>query len=440
MTASTLIILLVAASFLLIAIRDRILALTVLTAVLPIYLLRFSIPLFVIDLSIPGTMLEIMILELFFVWLFLDRNRDHSPLKELKPWLLPLLLLIIGATIGVFVASDTRAALGIWRAFFIEPILLFFVFVDIVRTPKHRNMIVGALGFTVTIVGLSAIIQKMTGYGIPNPYWQQEATRRVTSFYGFPNAIGLFSAPIIILLTGRMISLFRSSYRYRSVWIMLSGTATVLGLLAIFFAVSEGAILATAAGLLILGLFLKDTRKYALISVIVACVVVIGYRPATNYASNIISLSDDSGSVRRIVWHESVMMLGDHPVFGAGLSGYPDRLLPYHEATHIEIFMYPHSILLNFWSETGIIGLTGLLWLLWVFFAQVIPLIRKDETWLPATLCAAMLAILIHGLVDVPFLKNDLAVLFLIIVGLVASLRTQNPSTRPLREEKPVLP
>lgn len=440
MTAYTLLILLFAAAFLYIAIRDRVLALAVLTAALPLYLLRFSIPLFVFDFSIPSTMLEIMILELFAAWFLLDRQKDHTPLIHLKPWLLPLLLLMTGATVGILVAPDLRAALGIWRAFFLEPILFFIVFVDLIRTTKHRNMIIGALGITVVMIGLSAVIQKITGYGIPNPYWQQEATRRVTSFYGYPNAIGLFSAPIIILLTGRMVSLFRSPYRYRNVWILLTGTAVLLGVLAIFFAVSEGAILATAAGLLILGLLMKDTRKYALMTIIIACIIVIAYRPATNYASGIISLSDDSGSVRRIVWHESVMMLGDHPVFGAGLSGYRHRLVPYHEATHIEIFMYPHSVLLNFLSETGLIGLTGFLWLLWIFFAKVIPLIRKDESWLPATLCASMLAILIHGLVDVPYLKNDLAVLFLIIVGLVVSLQAEDAIHRPLREGKPMLP
>jgi O-antigen ligase len=116
-------------------------------------------------------------------------------------------------------------------------------------------------------------------------------------------------------------------------------------------------------------------------------------------------------------------MLKDHPVFGGGLSGYPGRVAPYHDAYWIELFQYPHNIILNFWSELGLAGLAGFLWIVGRFYAVAAAAYRKGGEWLPAALMAAMAALLVHGLVDVPYFKNDLAFLFWIIVGLAEALR-----------------
>ncbi len=115
-------------------------------------------------------------------------------------------------------------------------------------------------------------------------------------------------------------------------------------------------------------------------------------------------------------------MLDDAPVFGAGLSGYPSRIAPYHKADWIEIFQYPHDLFLNFWSETGLIGLAGFLWIVGRFFRQAFAL-RARGGWIVPASTAAMIALLVHGLVDVPYFKNDLAFLFWILVGIIESVR-----------------
>ncbi|MDP3794237.1 MAG: O-antigen ligase family protein, partial [Candidatus Uhrbacteria bacterium] len=121
-----------------------------------------------------------------------------------------------------------------------------------------------------------------------------------------------------------------------------------------------------------------------------------------------------SGQVRLFQWRETRQMLYDHWFFGSGLGGYPTVFKPYHKATAIEIFQYPHNILLNFWSETGLLGVIVFGWI-------VITWMRRAQSMsyeLRVTSYAVMFAILIHGLVDVPYFKNDLAIIFWMLIFL----------------------
>jgi O-antigen ligase len=106
-------------------------------------------------------------------------------------------------------------------------------------------------------------------------------------------------------------------------------------------------------------------------------------------------------------------MLKDHWLFGAGLAAYPTVLEPYHLHREIEIFQYPHNLILNIWSELGLLGLLTAVWLKLISL-KIFLKGRKQTTpftWLVFVSSAALIEMAIHGLVDVPFFKNDLAML-----------------------------
>jgi O-antigen ligase len=86
-----------------------------------------------------------------------------------------------------------------------------------------------------------------------------------------------------------------------------------------------------------------------------------------------------------------------------------------------EDLIYPHNIVLNMWTETGFLGLAAFLWLL----AQAFRVSWRGWTAGPVAwrgiqlgIVLAMLAIVVHGLVDVPYFKNDLALEFWGFIGL----------------------
>lgn len=417
-------------------IADRYLAVAAFCALLPVYLVRFEITVAGARLVLPTTLLELLFWILFFVWLSADGTKKGA-WRSLDRWAAPITLFAVGATVGAAISPDLRGALGLWRAYVLEPILFFPLLCDVLAARKRGTLPFAALGATLAVVGAIACLQKATGIGIPNPVWQAAATRRVTAFYGFPNAIGLFSAPVTLLMAGWTVAFAAAKEKTRRPLAALTGLAALLGSLGIVFAVSQGAMVGAAAGLVALGLLDRRTRAWTLGLIIAASLATMLVRPIRDEISILASLRDDSGSVRQIIWKETAAMLAEHPVFGAGLAGYRERIVPYHAATYIEVFMYPHDLFLNFWSETGLLGLAGFLWIVGLFFVETGRLLAKKQAapWPAAALAAAMVALLVHGLVDVPYFKNDLAMLFWIIVGFVEVLRRLSEDARAAQKD-----
>jgi O-antigen ligase len=159
-------------------------------------------------------------------------------------------------------------------------------------------------------------------------------------------------------------------------------------------------------------LFDKRWKKPAIALAVIAALV-IGVVPQIREPFvKLVTFQDWSGRVRVWMWDETLQMLRDRPLTGAGMGGYPTVVAPYHGHSFIEIFQYPHNILLNFWSETGLLGLIAFGWI-------IITWIKKGRmTMRPYTAYAVLIAILVHGLVDVPYFKNDLAIVFWLLVFL----------------------
>ena len=277
-------------------------------------------------------------------------------------------------------------------------------------------LVLGAIPAT-----LLALAQEFTGWLIPNPFWQNWATRRVTSFWGYPNAVSLFFAPLLPFV----VYLFEHTWRKTKglFWQdLFYSLIFFLFFLDIIFARSMGGLTAVAGTLLIFGLVFRRTRKITLIIVIIAgCLAFL--TPLKNSLQEEFFLQGVSGNLRVNMWGETVEMLRSRPILGAGLAAYQSAVAPYHILNWAEIYLYPHDIFLNFWSEVGLPGLIAFLWLVLLFGRagwRLLKVRQGDDLWLVETLLASMSIILIQGLVDVPYFKNDLAIFFWILMGLMA--------------------
>ena len=122
------------------------------------------------------------------------------------------------------------------------------------------------------------------------------------------------------------------------------------------------------------------------------------------------------------LWTAAVKLLEHRPIFGAGLSGFQARAAPYYTHIHTAAnFIDPHNIVLNFWVETGVLGLIAFAWIMVVAFRVSWQGWRQGPSaWRPYHLgvCLALVAIVVHGLVDVPYFKNDLSLQFWTLIGL----------------------
>jgi O-antigen ligase len=435
-----------------------------LIAALPVYLIRFNI------LGVPLTLLETMILISFGAWFITNFNklktnltnlfkRDKNKIKIDYPFKHEIILMLIISFIAAGVSGFSDEALGIWKAYFFEPALLFILVINIFKEKDGINKILWPLAISAFAVSVFAIYQKFTGAFIVNEFWAAEETRRVVSFFGYPNAVGLYLGPVILILIGWLIQQAAAakeriiSYKLLVIFIII-----VISLLSIYFAKSEGALIGIIAGLFVFGIFANKKIRWITVGLAVLAVMgIMVFVPAREYAVNKILLRDLSGQIRKAQWAETWEMLNDGKlIFGAGLANYQNAIKPYHKAgifvrdyndpnwhrktvwneefrnsvwQPTEIYLYPHNIFLNFWVELGLAGMLLFAWIIVKYFIIGFKIIRHstfDIRHLTIGLLSALVVVIIHGLVDVPYFKNDLAPMFWIFLAMMGILNIQH--------------
>jgi len=429
-------------------------ALYVLIAALPAYLIRFSV------FGIPSTMLEAMILITFAVWFFKNwlpnykERKKNNAARTPYPFSREILALIVLSFISVGIAGFSTSALGIWKAYFFEPILVFILIMNICRDKKHWQKILWSLLISALAVSIVAIYQKITGKFISNEFWANEATRRAVSFFGYPNAVGLYLAPLVPLFLGWFFSLPRRTTIIKTLKKLLIITVIIASLASVYFAHSEGALVGIIASLFVFGFFAnKKVRATTITLSIIIIAVTLLCAPLKDLAVQKITLHDLSGQIREQQWKETFQALkGAKIITGAGLANYKETVAPYHQEgiffnsdnipnfdavtwasstlrvkywQPVEIYLYPHNIFLNFWSEIGLLGALVFIWLIFkaalVAYKTFRSLKKSDapEKYLALGLMTSLVCIFVHGLVDVPYFKNDLAVMFWIFIALI---------------------
>jgi O-antigen ligase len=181
-------------------------------------------------------------------------------------------------------------------------------------------------------------------------------------------------------------------------------------------AVSQGGVVAIIFSLFLSLILAKKFIKWSWlvgIFVLLALLVIItkiDFNPKLNLASS-------SLDIRFNQWQETINLLSDNFLLGVGLNAYQSALKYYHQNDWLEIYLYPHNIFLNFWTEMGIFGLIVFLALL-VYIFYLLKRIFKFKSYLARPLAMMWATWFVHGLVDVPYFKNDLSILFFVMLGL----------------------
>jgi hypothetical protein len=406
--------------------------------------LPFALPFYLVRLKIgplPTTGLEMVVLATIAAWLFRAQStpRVHSgqaphraqsknilteTWASFRPWAIPCGLWLVAGAISVIVPADHVAALGLYRAYFIEPVLLFFIGIDLMRpdalTPSRPHALFRNLAIVTIIFGLWAIFQYATGIGLPAEY-APLAVRRSVGPFPYPNALSLFVAPIVALAFAGIVTSHESRVTSSrddssiSIPAWLGWTTVIAGIIAILLAKSDGGLIAVIAAMGVALILNKRTRIVTITIAVIGAIAISAIPSVRTPVLDQLLFREWSGKVRVIMWKETVTMLKDRPVFGAGLAAYPATIKPYHKATWMEIFQYPHDILLNLWSETGVLGVIAFGWILVAWAQSTEHRAQGLRISLPV-----ITAILVHGLVDVPYFKNDLAIVFWLLILITA--------------------
>ncbi|AKM82173.1 TPA: hypothetical protein DD449_03645 [Candidatus Berkelbacteria bacterium] len=380
---------------------------------LPTYLIRFDI-----FGGIPTTLLEIVIYIIFFYGLI---NLGYCQMLKIKKrvWLI-IGILLIAAMVSVYVSPAKSAALGQFKAYFLDPILVFWLIMCYLEPKDFRWTIYGFMGSSLA-VSVYSIVQKLMH--------NVTVDGRVIGIFGYnPNYVALFLTPLTVLLTGYGVGLLQKKKYPMAI---IAGAVVLINIIGIYLTGSRSGLLATVAGitfLLILHFWSKiKAKSYLRIGLFILIAIAIlgsayAFRPNFKASGGRVV---SSNNVRWQIWQTSIEMIKDHPILGVGLGSYQNAFTDLtKDRVNFKEFISPlalssHNVFLMFYLTTGLFGFIAFIGLLIFFYRTGFSEFKNDGSKM---LLAAMTALVLQGLVDTPYFKNDLSLIFWLLFGFMLSL------------------
>lgn len=364
-----------------------------------------------------------------------------------SPFLPPAALFVLAGIASTVAAAYRHDALEWFRWTFPEPVAYFGLLLA-VRGGASRLLVTlsivgaGVLAGAVALLdfwrplGSDALVADATTRPRPGVY-TATGLARAHDPYGSGDNLGLLFDRSIVLWAALCLLA-----RRRRLWWPLA----LIFVPALIFTYSRGAWLAIViAVLLLLCVLFPWGRWLALGLLVLAGLVAVGGGAYVVHAFQ----AGHAGTIeqRLKIWKSAGAMIRDHPVLGVG----PDNFIHYFAPTRKEnlwqrecepgrgyiqpdagqepCLSHPHNEILDFWLTSGILGLLSFVWLQIAFWRKALPSLspragaRRDLFVVGAS--GAMVAALLHGLVDQSYFLPDLALIFWALCMLVSPSPTE---------------
>ncbi|MCX6812402.1 MAG: O-antigen ligase family protein [Candidatus Berkelbacteria bacterium] len=342
------------------------------------------------------------------------------------------LAVLFFAAAGVAVAADKTRALGIFKGWFLIPALLYFVIINI--KPKIKTLVL-PLFLSLLIVSVWTISQKI---GLISTLFYQVGDSGFSDYIARARTFGPFESPnylAMFLLPMMFATLPILTLAKKKTDKLLIFSLYLLPLFALYASHSLGGLLAFAVGSVgviafsLVKIFKSRFagRGWAIVGLAVALIVV-----AVGFALVFSSIGHEvfDRSIRIDIYNYAITLIKSHPVFGIGLGQFQDSVRQISAGNlgftlyGLAYALHPHNLFLAFWLYTGGFGFLAFITLLGNFFWNLAR--RRGDIIILAGSFAAMLAILVHGLVDTTYFKNDLSAVFWVLLAISMVFGSQN--------------
>lgn len=327
-----------------------------------------------------------------------------------------VLFFFVSAIFGLFVNGYSIEKLGQGLVIYTLPISVFFLCGFIFKKhPQSKDLLVNASYFLVGLAGLFALLQYFTLFGLEPAYWGNEVEpKRASSLFNHPNFYGLFIAPILSFLipfTLEGLKKLNSEDRYLRLIAWLLGGCGIL----VSFSRSSWLGVAAAFGFYVVFSAGKKTRT-AIFLVSLLAVIGASFVPAVKIRVLSPFKGEKSANSRLTLWESGIKGIKESPILGLGLKGYSQEYKTLISDPALPAHNYPHNIFLSLWNENGIIGLISFLV---IIYSILIKWAQNKTNKFYVAVVLSVVCILIQGLVDNPYFKNDLAVVFWVLASLI---------------------
>lgn len=389
---------------------------------LPTYIFRFSV------LGIPTNIFEIAIgitTLVFIVERLVGSRLRGNDLKKFQVGFWPTYILLMAAVISIAVASDKTVALGILKGWFLLPAILYLVIIN-TFDKKNLRLLTIPLFISLILVSLWAVLQKLgvistLFYQVGDPGFTDYLERfRAFGPFESPNYLAMFVVPLMF------VTLPISGFLRNITDKILVLAFYIVPLFALYASHSLGGLLAFGFGLIsLLAVLLAKTHRAKLVNsgAKITALAIGLFAVAIGFALIFSSISHDtySNTIRVDIYHYSVALIQAHPILGVGLGEFQKSVGQISisnagfQLYGLSYALHPHNLFLSFWINLGLLGLLAFLYLLGTFFWQLGR--RGGDILAIASAFAAMVAIVVHGLVDTTYFKNDLSAIFWLLLA-----------------------
>lgn len=388
----------------------------------PFYVVRFEL------LGLPTNVLMVYCLILAFVGgsVMVYQQGLFGAWGSLKtiPKLFQLMVAIflLSSITSLFIGGFDMAKFGQWLVLYALPIKLAFQLYYFARQENWDSEIIKKYLYTfLAACGILAVVQYFWLIGLDSLWWgNSNEPKRAVAFFIHPNNLALFVSPVLAFLLpdvwqkfNQMLSLTRQKLVSGESFLVL---AWLLGVVALFLSLSRGGWLGLFfAGLVFVILSGNRQLKILFVGFLVLLTIFIAVVPNFRYRVILPFYGEKSSVARLSLWDTGTKMIKDSPVLGKGIHGFNYNWDDYNTDPNLEHYNFPHNFILNTWIDLGLLGLLAWLglvgysfWLGW----------RNRHLAYSLGLILYLVAMLTHGIIDIPYFKNDLALIFWLVLAI----------------------
>jgi putative inorganic carbon (hco3(-)) transporter len=379
----------------------------IIPALTPFYLIKISV------FGLPTNVFEIIAVAALLLDFPQWKNIELQKFwRENKLLCWGILFILLGITSSLLYNKTYAVSFGILKSWFLLPIAFSFVLFSNLKNRGDALFVLKSIYYSIFIIALIGLFYKLVHL--------VTFDNRLQAFYNSPNYLAMFLAPGIFLGL-----YFLRTQAKNSRWKYFSIASLLIIAFALYLTYSYAAWIAIATSFAIWFFIsrIKNYGKYILTAATICIFLFVTQLSSPKFSDLINKDPRSSFASREMIWQSSLKILTDSPFFGIGAGNFQAKYLDYQK--YFPLYLewavpQPHNIFFAFWLQAGLIGLLGFMTVIFCIFSTLAKLIKKRrDTDLAFALSAVFAYILVHGLVDTTYWKNDLAFLFWIFAFLV---------------------
>lgn len=369
---------------------------------------------------------SVIILILLFFWI-LNQGFDKQ-FRVLKSVLfLPIIIFLLLSGLSLFWAVNPYLSLMQWQQWLMA-FLMFVLVLNVIKTQDVFRLL-SAIFIASVMVAIVGILQTVFAFDLI------AQVVKPASFFGNKN----MAVHFIVLTLPLGLGLLLQTKNQTQKWLLLLGLGIVVSYL--LFTKTRSGWLALIVQLLLVSLFLFFIRKQIKLKFlpVIGGILILGVIAITskiNIQTTVTSIFKEmslsnKGNSRINSWINTLVMIGDNPIFGVGLGNWSIHYPKYHNAL-IKGRLFDenaqlnnvHNDYLTILSELGLVGFVLLLWLFYLVVLRLWQLLKTPhpQQFLILGIATSLLGFLVNAGFTFPLSMYLPAVVIMVYFAIIERL------------------